>query len=77
MASGAAAIDSQTAKMNKHSGRRCHDGGKNTTDRKGNLAVDTLGLRLAVMLTLASINDAQAAGRDHGAAGPMQAIATR
>lgn len=57
----AASIDSQSVKSSEHSNSRGYDGGKKITGRKRNIAVDTLGLLLAVVVTVASVDDAQAA----------------
>jgi len=45
----------------KRSADRGYDGGKKITGRKRNIAVDTLGLLLAVTVTVASLDDAAAA----------------
>lgn len=57
----AASIDSQSVKTSERSDSRGYDGGKKITGRKRNIAVDTLGLLLAVVVTVASTDDAQAA----------------
>lgn len=57
----AASIDSQSVKTSERSATRGYDGGKKITGRKRNIAVDTLGLLLAVVVTIASMDDAYAA----------------
>jgi len=57
----AGSIDSKTVPSTQACEGRGYDGGKKITGRKRNIVVDTLGLLMAVSVTLASVDDAMAA----------------
>ncbi len=54
----AASINSQMVKTRERCGSRGYDGVRRITGRKQNIAVETLGLLLAVTVTIASSDDA-------------------
>jgi putative transposase len=56
-----ASLDSQTVKATEAANSRGYDGGKKLTGRKRHIAVDSLGLLLAVLVTTADTADAVAA----------------
>jgi putative transposase len=61
LAPTAAIIDSQSVKTPDQAGERGYDAGKKINGRKRHLAVDTLGLILAVVITSAAVQDRDAA----------------
>lgn len=67
----AASIDNQSVKTSERSSSCGYDGGKQITGRKRSIAVDTLGLLLAVVVTIASVDDAVAA-REHDRNRPIR-----
>ncbi|MBV8268462.1 MAG: IS5 family transposase, partial [Planctomycetaceae bacterium] len=54
-------IDSQTVKATERADERGSDGGQKITGRKRHIVVDTLGLRLVVVVTVASADDGTSA----------------
>jgi putative transposase len=56
-----ASLDSQTVKATEAADSRGYDGAKKLTGRKRHIAVDSLGLLLAVLVTAADVPDAVAA----------------
>ena len=65
----AAIIDSQSVKTPDQAGERGYDAGKKIKGRKRHVAVDTLGLVLAMMITSAAVQDRDAAKNLIGALG--------
>ena len=57
----AAIVDSQTVRTGDQAGERGYDAGKKMLGRKRHLAVDCLGLILAIMITPAAVQDRPAA----------------
>ena len=57
----AAIIDSQSVKVPDQAGERGYDAAKKVSGRKRHLAVDCLGMILAIMITPAAVQDRQAA----------------
>jgi putative transposase len=58
---GEGCLDSQTVKAAATGGQRGYDGGKRLNGRKRHILVDTMGILLAVTVTVASVSDAAGA----------------
>lgn len=56
-----ACIDSQTVKAAATGGERAYDGAKKINGRKRHILVDTMGLLMAVVVTVGSVSDARGA----------------
>lgn len=57
----AGCLDSQSVKASANAGERGYDSGKQVKGRKRHILVDTMGLLLVVVVTVASLADAQGA----------------